>query len=114
MFDYKPPPPDVSRHWLQRSLSRRLAVAPTQRGCAEGGFVLRPIVQARRIEVGAGWPDQGLNFRIKADLSEHGGVAKRTEEVSFKDGPKVDGAQAERWFPNRLKARGWFGERLAT
>jgi hypothetical protein len=30
-------------------------------------------VQARRIEVGAGEPNQDLNFRIKADLSEHGG-----------------------------------------
>ena len=50
-----------------------MAVAPTLRGCPEGGFVLRPIVQARRIEVGAGEPNQDLNFRIKADLSEHGG-----------------------------------------
>ena len=91
-----------------------MAVAPALRGCSEGGFVLRPIVQARRIEVGAGGPNHGLNFRIKADLSERGGAAKRTEEFFFKDGLKVDGAQAERWFPNRLKARGWFGERLAT
>ena len=54
--------------------------------------MLRPIVQAGRIEVGAGGPNHGLNFRIEADLSEHGGVAKRTEEFSFKDGLKVDGA----------------------
>ena len=76
--------------------------------------MLRPIAQARRIEVGTGGPNHGLNFRIKPDLSEHGGVTKLTEELSLEDGLKVDGAQAERWFPNRLKARGWFGERLAT
>ena len=44
---------------------------------------VRPIVQARRIEVGAGGPNHGLNFRIKADLSEHGGVTKRTEKFSL-------------------------------
>ena len=69
-----------------------MAVAPTLRGCPERGFVFRPIVQARRIEVGAGGPNHGLNFWIEADLSEQGGVAKRTEEFSFKDGLKVDGA----------------------
>ena len=96
MFDYKPSPPGVSRHWLEHSLSRCMAVAPTLRGCPEGGFVLRPIVQARGIEVGAGGPNHGLNFWIEADLSEHGRVTKRTEEFSLKDGLKVDGAQAER------------------
>ena len=69
-----------------------MAKAPTLRGGPKGCFVLRPIVQAGRIEVGTGGPNHGLNFRIEADLSEHGGVAKRTEEFSFKDGLKVDGA----------------------
>jgi hypothetical protein len=67
-------------------------VAPTQRGCPEGGFVLGPIVQARRIEVGAGGPNHGLDFRIEADLGKHGGVTKRTEKISLKDGLKINGA----------------------
>jgi len=48
----------------------------TLRGCLEGGSVLRPIVQARRVEVGAGGPNQGLNLWIEADLSEHGWIVK--------------------------------------
>ena len=54
--------------------------------------MLRPIVQARWIEVGAGGPNHGLNLWIEAGLSEHGGVTKRTEEFSLKHGLKVDGA----------------------
>ena len=73
-----------------------MAMVPALRGCSEGGFVLWPIVQARRIEVGAGRPHHGLNLWIETDLSEHGRVTKRTEEFSLKDGLKVDGAQAER------------------
>ena len=54
--------------------------------------MLWPIVQARRIEVGAGGPYHGLDLWIEADLSEHGGVTKRTEEFSLKHGLKVNGA----------------------
>ena len=67
-------------------------MAPALRGCSEGDFVLWPIVQTCRIEVGAGGPNHGVNLWIKADLSEHGGIPKRTEKLSLKHGLKVNGA----------------------
>jgi len=80
------------RHWFWRLLGRCLGVAPTLRGSPEGAFVLRPIVQARWIEVGAGGPNHGVNFWIEPDLSEHGGVTERNRRAPLKDRLKVDGA----------------------
>ena len=57
---------------------------------------------------------QGRAGRVLTLVLAAGNPDGLTEELSPKDGLKVDGALSERRFPNRLRVRGWFGGRLAA
>ena len=88
----------------------RMGLAPTFGGGAEGGFVFWPVVENRRIEIGAGRPDDGVNLGIETHSSKERGVAERTEEFAFENRLKIDGArqpvveaQAQRVGCNKLE-----------
>ena len=45
---------------------------PIIRQCLKGGSELRPVVKGRGIEIGAVWPDQGVDFRIDLNPVKEG------------------------------------------
>ena len=66
------------------------AAGPGLRHCDELGFDLRPIMQGRRVEVGAVGPDQRVGVVTERHRVEDAQVLQRPEEPSFENRQEVD------------------------
>ncbi len=62
-----------------------IRLAPSLSGGAECSFVLGPIVENRRVEIGSGWPNHRVNFWIESDLGKERRIAERSEKFAFED-----------------------------
>jgi hypothetical protein len=47
-------------------------------------------MKGSRIEIGAVWPDQGVDLRIQPNLAEQFRITKRAIQRSGKDWPEID------------------------
>jgi hypothetical protein len=68
----------------------RCLLGPLARRRPKRLFVLGPIVKSCGIEIGAIWPDKGVNLRIQLHLSEYSWISKRSENLSFQNRRKFN------------------------